>query len=202
MVYDLPVMGGKVKPHQVTALHLLCALAFTGTGAIITIYNYTFPEWGVALLVAGVALLGLTMFRNRWLTATKVNFYARIAELVLAMAMAILSLVQGWKFPMGIFGVLSAAVAFAIFWERAAGQALFIHVDEVGFRLPVTARKRFIPWNEVEEVVLRYGILSIECLENRLHQWDIADTNTNDEAFMAYCSTHVEANKGMRVEEW
>ena len=203
MVYDLPVIGEKIKPHQVTALHLLSALAFTGTGALIVIYNYSIPIWGLAILIAGLVLLGITIFKNTWLTKTKANFFARIAEFVIALGIAILSFVQQWKFPMGIFGVLSAAVLFAIFWERAAGQALSIHIDDTGIMLPVTARKRFIPWVVVEEVVLRYGTLSIECLENRLHQWDIADSDIDDEIFMAYCAARVEANKGKRRnDEW
>lgn len=203
MVYDLPVIGEKIKPHQVTALHLLSALAFTGTGAIIVIYNYSIPGWGLAILIAGLALLGITIFKNKWLTKTKANFFVRIAEFVLALSIAILALVEQWKFPLGIFSVLSAAVLFAIFWERAAGQKLFIHIDDSGIMLPVTARKRFIPWVVVEEVVLRYGTLSVECLQNRLHQWDIAESDIDDEIFMAYCTAQVEANKGKRRnDEW
>ena len=196
-------MGEKVKPHQVTALHLLSALAFTGTGAIIVIYNYTIPGWGLALLIAGLLLMGITITRNKWLTATKANIIARIAELLIALSVAILSWAEQWKFPMGIFGVLSAAILFAIFWERASGQALVIHVDENGIQLPVTSRKRFIPWVEVEQVILRYGTLSIECLENRLYQWDIANTSVNEDQFMEFCTRLVESNKGKRRnDDW
>jgi hypothetical protein len=203
MVYDLPVIGEKVKPQQVTALHLLCAMAFMGTGAIIFTYNYSIPMWGLALLVAGLLLLGFTMFKNKWLTNGKTNAVVRIAELVIALSVAILSLIQQWKFPLGIFGVLSAAITFAIFWERASTQALFVHVDDNGIMLPVTARKRFIPWTEVDQVTLRYGTLSIECVGNRLHQLDIAEHASDDEIFMAYCTAQSEANMGNRVkEEW
>ena len=202
MVYDLPVMGGKVKPHQVTALHLLCALAFTGTGAIIAIYNYTIPKWGFALLMAGVALLVITIARNKWLTTTKANFLFRVGEFIISASIAILSIIEQWKFPMGIFGILCAAILFAMFWERAAGQALFIHVDEKGVLFPVTSRKRFVPWVEIEQVVLKYGILSVDCADNHLHQWDVAN-DANSQTFEAYCSAQVEANRAnRRHDEW
>lgn len=202
MVYDLPVVGDKIKPHQITALHLLSALAFTGTGAIIAIYNYKIPGWGIALLVAGILLLGITIVKNKWLL-TKANVYVRIMELLIALSIAALSIAEQWKFPMGIFGVLSAVILFAIFWERTAGQKLFIHVDEKGIMLPVTARKRFLPWTIIDEVVLRYSTLSIECLENKLYQWDIADNDIDDEIFMQYCMAQVEANKSQRRnDDW
>jgi len=155
------------------------------------------------LLIAGLLLLGVTIVKNKWLTTTKANLVARVLELLIALCVAALSLFQQWKFPLGIFSVLSAAILFALFWERAAGQTLVIQIDETGIKLPVTSRKRFIAWVEVEDVVLRYGTLSIECLENRLYQWDIADNNVDSEPFMAYCTAQVEANKGKRAKnDW
>jgi hypothetical protein len=69
--------------------------------------------------------------------------------------------------------------------------------------LPVTARKRFLPWTIIDEVVLRYSTLSIECVENKLYQWDIADNDVDDALFMEYCKAQVEINRANRQnDEW
>jgi len=202
MVYDLPLEEVKVKPHQITTLHLLCALSFTGTGAIIAVYNYTIPVWAaLALLIAGVALAVVTIAKNKWVVSNKVTPVLRIAELIVSLSLAGLSVAEWWKFPMGIFGVLSVALLFALYWERSTDRALFIHLDTDGVKLPVTARKRFITWPEVEQVVLRFGTLSINCADNRLIQYTVGDDKVDSEIFEAFCSAQVENNREKRIKD-
>ncbi len=201
MVYDLPLVDEKVKPHQVTTLHLICAFAFIGTGVIIAVYNYTIPMWGVALLVAGVLLLGMTIFKNNWVTSKKVNPGLRTAELLIGMVIAVYSGIQHWKFPTGMFSALSVGLAFAIFWERRSAETLYVHVDDTGIRLPVV-RRRFIPWVEVENVVMRFGTLTINCVDNHLFQWSI-NGNDDYEIFEAFCEAKIEESKGKRRnDDW
>jgi len=202
MVYDLPLVDEKVKPHQVTTLHLICAFAFIGTGAIIAIYNYTIPMWGGALLVVGLLLLGATIFKNKWATDKKMNLILRIIELLIGAVIAVYSVMQHWKFPMGMFGALCAGLVFAIYWERKSAETLYIHVDEDGLRLPVT-RRRFLPWVEVENVVMRFGTLTINCVDNHFFQWNINATDQDSEIFEAFCEAKIEENKGKRRnDDW
>lgn len=201
MQYDLPLVEEKVKPHQVTTLHLVSALAFLVAGLIIAVYNYTIPAWGGALLVAGVLLTGFTIFKNKWVTGNG-NVPLRIAELLVAATVAIYSYLLHWKFPMGIFSVLSAAIIFALYWERKGSSALYIHISDKGVNLPVTSRKRFIQWQEIDQVVLRYDTLTIDCYNNQLFQFDMLDHNIDAQQFEAYCAAQVAANISKRPEEW
>lgn len=202
MVFDLMLFDEKVKSHQVTTLHLLSGFALIVTGIIIAVYNYSIPLWGIAILVCGLVLVSLAIFRNKWLTSKKINLVARIAELALTSGIAVLSLVEQWKFPLGIFSVLSAALVFAIYWERTAGTPLFIHIDDAGIKFPVTSRKRFIPWNEIEDVVYRFGTLTINCTNNNILQLSIKSADAGQEALESYCSTKIEEFKGKRVADW
>jgi hypothetical protein len=204
MVYDLPVEEEKVKPHQITTLHMVCALAFMGAGAIIFRYNFDITTWGLALLLAGIALVLVTMIKNKWLISNKINPVVRILEAAIAAWMAVYSVMQHWKFPAGIFGVLTAVVLFAIYWERPADRKLAITVDDEGIKLPVTSRKRFIPWTEVEQVLIRFGTLTIDCVQNRLFQWTVPEPQFDPEIFEAWCAARVEENRSKRRtdDEW
>ena len=203
MVYDLPLEEVKVKPHQITTLHLVCALAFIVAGLIIAVYNYVIGTWGGVLLAAGILLAAVTMVKNKWVTSNKVRPVLRVIELLISAAICILSFVKQWKFPEVIFSVLSLTIAFALYWERAADAALKIHIDDNGISLPVTARKRFISWPEVELVVLRFGTLSINCADNRLFQFNVPAYDKDNEILEAYCAAKVEDNRGKRiVDEW
>jgi hypothetical protein len=203
MVYDLPLVEEKIKPHQVTTLHLICALSFIGAGAIIARYNYAIPMWGLILLIEGFSLLLLVIFKNKWITAPRINVIFRVVEFIVAAALTIYSVIQQWKFPIGMFGVLSACILFSMYWERRTGNKLFIQVDEEGLKLPITSRKRFISWPEVEQVVIRFGTLTVDCADNRLFQWNIAGTSFNSDDFEAFCSQQVEENRSKRRnDEW
>lgn len=202
MVYDLPVVDEKVKPHQVTTLHMISALAFIVTGAIIVVYNYTIPGWGAAILVAGILLTVLVMVKNRWVISRKVNPVFRMAELAMSGGILIYSALQVWKFPIIIFTALTAALLFAIFWERKAGDALFVHLDKDGIKFPPTARKRFRPWTEIENVILRFGILTIDCTDNSLLQWNIAEVKVDDKDFETWCNNRVEEHRSKRLKDW
>ncbi len=202
MAYDLPLVEEKTKPHQITTLHLVSALAFIGAGSIIVIYNYTIPGWGLSLLVTGLALLGITMFKNKWVISKKTNPVIRLLELIIAIVFEIYSIIGQYRFPIVIFGGLCAALAFALFWERKSGNQLFVHVDNDGLSLPVV-RRRFIPWKEVDAVVLRFGTITINCLDNHLFQWNIADSDMDNKQFEAYCNSKVEENIAKRAtDDW
>ena len=203
MAYELSLEDVKVKPHQVTTLHLMSALAFIGTGAIIYVYNFIITRWGAALLVIGVLLLALTIFKNKWVTGGKANTVLRIIELIIALTVGIYSAAQHWKFPVTIFSILSASLIFGIYWERKSGGSLSVYIDDNGLKLPITSRQRFLKWTEVEEVVLRFGTLSVNCVDNRLFQWNIADTIIDSKTFETYCNTLVETNRSKRRnDDW
>lgn len=195
-------MDERVKPHQVTTLHMVCALAFIVTGAIIVVYNYTIPLWGAAILAAGILLTIAVMAKNKWVISKKINPIFRIAELVIAGGVCAYSAMQQWKFPIVIFGALSAAILFALYWERAGGGTLAVHIDDEGIQLPVTTRKRFKPWTEVEAVILRFGTLTIDFTDNSFVQWEIPNAIDN-EPLEAYCTQQIEANRSKRRnDDW
>jgi hypothetical protein len=203
MVYDLPVADKKIKAHQVTALHLISALTFIGTGAIIFRYNYTVTYWGLSILIAGVALLLTAIARNKWLMKRDVNTAFRIVELLIAVGIAVLSAMNGWKFPIIIFSVLSAAIVFSLYWERTVSGPMFVHIDDSGVKLPMVSRGRFLPWTDIEQVVFRYGILTVDCVNNNLYQWNISGANSDDEILEAYCLAKIEdCKKDRRKDDW
>lgn len=182
---------------------MLCALAFIVSGAIIYVYNYTITWWGAALFIAGLMLTGFTMAKNRWVISKKINPVFRVIELVISATVCAYSLLQGWKFPAVIFGILSAAVLFSLYWERSSGDELSIHIDDQGIRLPVTSRRRSRPWTEIDEVIYRFGVLTISFADNSYAQYDIKDPITDFEAFEKYCSTQVEENRSKRRnDDW
>lgn len=204
MNYLLPLTEDKVKPQQITALHLLCALVLVCTGAIFSYYFTGFVQnLGFGILVAGMALLITVIAKNKVILRREVNRIFRVVELLIFLCLLSYAAMHQWKLPMGIFGVVSAAILFAIYWENAGSNRLAIQMDENGAKLPVTSRRRSIAWHEIQEVLLRYGTLTIDCYDNQFYQWDIDTVDFDDEIFEAWCKARIEANEHKRIKnDW
>ncbi|MCD6064656.1 MAG: hypothetical protein K0R82_2567 [Flavipsychrobacter sp.] len=195
MTFELPLTEARVKPHQVTALHLLAGLVMTGCGAILSLVQTPARTWSIALLVAGLLLLGIALMRNKWIRQPKINRLFRIGELMVLLCLASYFALKGFNIPAAMCGVLGAAILFAIFWEQQSGTTVSVHIDDNGIRLPLTSRKRSLSWPEVEQVLLRFGTLTINCQDNRLFQWTVGAITFDKDAFEKYCNTQIEEGK-------
>lgn len=202
MMFELALPEERVKPHQVTALHLMAALAMIGSGAVLKLFYPPAAVWSLVLAGVGVVLLLVSIFRNRWLTRSKANRVIRFIQLLLMAGLSLFFISKQWTPPAVIFGILGAAMLFALFWEQRAGRLQVIRIDEQGIKLPATSRRRNIGWPEVERVILRFGILTIDCEDNRLYQWNTSTTDIDTDTFEAFCFAHIEAGRKKRVADW
>jgi len=166
-------------------------------------YNFDLSTLGLGLLLFGLGLMAVTIIKNKWIISGKVNVVVRVVELLVAAAIALLSYKEQWRFPIGIFTVLVVVILFSLYWERDAGQQLYVRVDDAGVHMPVTSRKRFVPWVEADQVLLRYGVLSVDCLNNKLYQFDVSASRVNTEEFNAFCAARIEEQVPNRIKnEW
>jgi hypothetical protein len=158
--------------------------------------------WGIALTTAGILLLVLAIGRNKWIGRPSVTRTFRIAELLILLSLALFSAQNRWLPPAIMFGILSAAVIFALFWERGTGQMMIL-VNEAGLKMPVGRTKRNIPWIEIDQVLLKFGTLTVNCADNRLYQWSIDIVNFDATDFQVFCTRHIEENKTKRgLNDW
>lgn len=201
MTFELLLADGKVKPQQITALHLMAAFALLGTGSVFYFFYSPMELWGLTLLVAGLALVSVTIVKNKWVMKPEVNRVLRIFELMACLCLASYMAINGIWVPVAMFGILSAVLVLAFVWERGSGEQ-YIYVSEEGIKLPMASRKRFIDWRDVDNVIYRYGTMTVECDGNRLYQWSIKKTRFDNAEFEKFCSKQAEANREKRTADW
>ena len=215
MVYELPLAEEKVKRQQVITLHLIVTFTLIATGAFLLLVQYmlhslsgdkrqaitqlTLPSGsGIIVLISGILLFILLIFKNAWVTEKKNNRVLRIAELAVLLCFASFAAMNDLMIPAAIYGIVAGAILFAIYWESVSDNTLYIHIDEKGIRLPLTSRKRFLEWWEIENVLLRFGVLTIDCYDNRLFQWNIKTISFSKEDFQRFCSEHIAQSREKR----
>lgn len=219
MAFEIPLAEQKIKPHQVTALHLMMGFALVATGAFIisvffammlmpfswepvakgseiNVHSILLPEY--VMVGAGLAILFLSFFRNKWLLRPRNNKALRRVELGFCVTLTVYSGLTGAFVITAIFGILAAAIIYSFSAENAGGQQPVVTVDDNGIKLPLTAKRRNINWAETEKVLLRHGTLTINCIDNRLYQWITTVNNIDAKAFEDYCNERIEAAKEQR----
>ena len=215
MHFDLPLAEEKVKQRQVITLHLIVSFALMTTGLFLlllksffstlpaekvaSLMSFTISKgWGIVILLAGMGLMAVILAKSRWLTDKKVNRTVRAVELMVILSLSAFAVMNELYTPALLYGLIAAAILFAIYWESVSDNTLYIHINDKGIKLPLTSRKKFVEWWEIEQVLLRFGILTIDCHDNRLFQWNIGSVNFDKEELQRFCSEHIAANKEKR----
>lgn len=106
-------------------------------------------------------------------------------------------------FPAAMYALFGGALLFALLWEgnKVKKQAIQITVDKI--KLPVTARRKSIEWYEIEKVILKYGTLTVNCVDGRMFQWTIDAYDFEDSFFQEFCEQQVnEAIKDRAKNNW
>ena len=225
MVFEVPLAKQGVKPHQVTALHLLAALAFIAIAGIMLLVNNmvielpdaaptTVQEQQIAIfdavdlcssivLAVGAFILITTLFRNKWLTNKRNNNIFRLVETYLSIGIAIYFLIEGWNIPSAIFVILTVALAFARFAEKGKLKNKQVSFSEDGIKLLLGLRNSQLQWAEVEQVLLRHGTLTINDTKNKLYQWMTDPNQIDASAFESFCAQQIEgAKKDRKKHNW
>ena len=130
----------------------------------------------------------------------KFNHGVRIIELILFVIFTVIALRYQVIYPAIIFGIVCVALIYALFWENKTGERNVI-INEVGILTP-KANTDPLKWHEIQHVVLRFGIITIDCLDNRLLQWNIQDITFDEDIFSEFCKAQIAANIKNRGKNW
>ena len=215
MQFEIPVEEARGKRSYVISLHLIVCFLLIVTGIFeFLVYLFfsksagdKFPyfhllKWGGPLTsILGLGLLGFLIFKNKWLNNPSVNRMVRITELVLFSAFAFAAWRLNVHYPAAIFAAVAACLLFAIFWETKNNERKVV-VSEEGISTPKASGSQLFHWYEVKNVVHRFGVITIDCVDNRLLQWNTKAAAIDEELFSEFCKAKIAAGLKDRGKNW
>lgn len=210
----MPADAGATR--RMTTLHVMLALVLCGIGAgSLVLYWFTivspnfskpytpFVVLGVFSMLVGLAIIAAAIFYKSWLRAGKRSIGLRLIEIVVVAGASLTFAFAGQGRPAILFAVIAAAILVAAIWEMRKPAAPLAVIDEKGIRLPRGGVVRLLPWSEVDKVLVRHGILSIELSGNRLLQRNLQPGSRAEAAAIeAYCSEQAAAAATTRSADW
>jgi hypothetical protein len=208
---SLPPTDGS-STRRMTTLHLMLAVMLSGMGAgCFALYWFTsvsptfthaftpFLVFGACSMLAGVAIAVTSIFNKQWLMHGRRSVMLRIAETaVLAIGCAVFAY-AGQKLPAVIFGVVAIVIAVAAVWESRKPTEHKVAISDKGITLPRKGSMQTLKWLEVEGVLLRHGIITIELTGNRLIQHEVLSEGTDVERLEDYSKQQIEQHAEQRA---
>jgi hypothetical protein len=170
-----------LHPNTITRLrlqpvmHMLIGLLFLLNG--IGIYKSPVPNWSMAVffLVLGFASIVFPFFMKRFSNIQAANSLTRMIQAFTCFTGCLFFLEN--KEPLiGLLllltGVASAYIGYA---EYKIFQPAFARIDMMGITLPTTFSERLIGWNQLNNVILRDDLLTLDFKNNKVMQLEVLD---------------------------
>lgn len=170
-----------LHPNTITRLrlqpvmHMLIGILFLLNG--IGIYKTPVPNWSMAVffLVLGFASIAFPFFMKRFSNIQAANSLTRMIQAFTCFT-GCLYFLENKEPLIGLLllltGVASAYIGYA---EYKIFQPAFARIDTMGITLPTTFSERLIGWNQLNNVVLRDDLLTLDFKNNKVMQLEVLD---------------------------
>lgn len=212
--YDIPVHTKSSDKRSLnTALHLIVVFTLLMTGVFLLLYRTVReslpPEesnnmamlplsgwqgW-LMMILAGILLIFI-LRSNKAAMRPAVSNLLKGAEFLTFAGFGIFCFVHQMTMPGILYLLVCGLVVYSFFQQTAAQQNPEVFVDEAGVSVPTGGMRKSLAWKEVSTVLIKHGVLTVDCLDNRLYQWNIVKTtNLNLDGFEEFCSRWIEKAK-------
>jgi hypothetical protein len=170
-----------LHPNTVTRLrlqpvmHMLIGILFLLNG--IGIYKTPTPNWSMAVffLILGFASIAFPFFMKRFSNIQAANSLTRMIQAFTCFT-GCLYFLENKEPLIGLLLLLTgAASAYIGYAEYKIFQPAFARIDTMGITLPTTFSERLIGWNQLNNVILRDDLLTLDFKNNKVMQLEVLD---------------------------
>lgn len=160
---------------------------------------------GIIYVVLGLLFLIITItLRKKINDNNTFNSLLRLIEVGLFLPILIYSLYRGWYLPAIYGGLGIASTIFAWYLENNKEQPNYVILSENGVQLSRFMRNSFVPWHEINRLIIRHGNITIDCRNNKLYQYTIHNYSDviNKENIEVFALQMIVKNKDKYDANW
>lgn len=162
----------------------------------IGVYRSPQPNWFLAVffLVLGMACIGFPFTMKRFKKFTEANTVARMIESFICFTGSLYFLSHLQPLTGLLLFLTGIGLAYVGWMEHKIFQPSYVKMDTTGITLPTTFSKRLVGWNELNNVILRNDLLTIDFKNNKILQLEILDEPGKEqrEALNAFFQSRVQ----------
>jgi len=170
-----------LHPNTVTRLRLqpvmhgMAGLLFLFNA--IGIYNSRQPSWGMALyfLLVGLVSLQFPFMMRRFRNFSGANSLLRIVQVFVCCSARLYFLAHMKPLIWILQLLVGLGLAYIAWVEHNILKPVYVLMDITGIMLPSTFSARTVAWSQLNNVVLRNDLLTIDFKNNKILQLEVLD---------------------------
>lgn len=215
MEYILYLQEKKVKQQHIITAHLIAVFSLLVTGVFfelaafvvkkinlsVAISKNSLMQIGTSTIIISLVILAITIFKSKWIMKPKTGMFFRLFEISIIGVLAMHFFQLNLPTPAILLLLVIAMIIFALFWENQSDQMLKLVLSENGIALPMTSRKKKLLWSEVDQVLVRFNTVTINCADNRLFQWVLSNNEVDIEGLHQFSKQQIVANMHLRKQD-
>lgn len=170
-----------LHPNAITRLRLQPVMhglvgvlfLFNAIGA----YRMPLPNWSLVglFIAAGIGSLILPFQLRKARKFAEVNSLARLAQAFLLLSGCLYFLSHLVPFVAATLFFAGIGVAYIGYAEYRILQPTYAELDNTGITLPTIFAKKRYPWNELNNVILRNDLFTLDFKNNKIMQLEVLD---------------------------
>ncbi|MFM2388380.1 MAG: hypothetical protein RL660_3137 [Bacteroidota bacterium] len=168
--FDVVIENKERRIKQTRALHFMAAALLLTVG-LVGFMNL--PKDAILLYLgfpAGIIVLLAVIFFKQWLENIQSVKLLRLLEASCLAVAAVVMFRSNHYLSAGLFALSSLLLMLTLVVEMQLHIGVRVMVDEKGVTRLVGNRTKFIPWKEVENVMLNGKILTVDMKDNYIMQ--------------------------------
>lgn len=211
-MHEILLEGKQLKRNQVTGMHLMVGFLLIAIGVVTWAVPDTVKQTalhflnyvGLVYLFLGVIIVIVCMFFNKRIIQTQANTALRIIEIIALSIILIYSLSKSWYLPAGYSITALLGIIAALYFEKIGKKDKKAFFNEEGIFIEGFFVKKRTSWEDIRNVILKHGILTIDKRNNKLLQLNISKNNINKEfvAVESYAKNLIKKNEDKYQKDW
>ncbi len=215
MEYILYLKDKKVKQQHIITAHLIAVFVLLVVGVFfelasfvvkkinlsVAINNSSLMQIGTSTIIISLVILAATIFKTKWMMKPKIGLFFRVFEISIIGILSMHFFQLNLPTPAILLLLVIGMIVFALFWENQSDQMLKVVLSETGILLPMTSRKKKLQWSEVDQVLVRFNTVTINCADNRLFQWVLYNQDIDIEGLHQFSKQQIVANMHLRKQD-
>lgn len=156
-------------------MHGLAGILFLMNG--IGVYNSPSPNWSMAIffILLGLGCLVFPFVMKRFRNIQSANSLARMVQAFVSLTGCLYFLSHMQPLIGALLFATGVASAYIGWAEYKIFQPCFVKIDMMGVLLPGTFSDKLIGWNQLNNVILRNDLLTIDFKNNKVLQLEVLD---------------------------
>lgn len=156
-------------------MHGLAGILFLMNG--IGVYNSPSPNWVMAIffILLGLGCLVFPFVMKRFRNIQSANSLARMVQAFVSLTGCLYFLSHMQPLIGALLFLTGIASAYIGWAEYKIFQPCFVKIDMMGVLLPGTFSDKLIGWNQLNNVILRNDLLTIDFKNNKVLQLEVLD---------------------------